>query len=393
MAQFALSIVGGFAKKPARLAAKEEYTPSYPMTRPGQLAAQMDVGFSSLPFGDAAKLWMELRGNYSHLKPRTHETNAGYINALNKFFGMKRLCDITADDLYAYQLARSTNTVQLGGGLASHPWTRKAGHPTVNHELSTLGQILQHGNLWKTLSPYYFPLSIPKWSPREVLSEEDEQRLFTAASSHPEAHLAYWVACITNNTTAAGCELRGLQLKHIFLRAPEDISEIYVPEEAVKNNSRPRKIALNPTARWAVEQCYKRAFVLGCNAPDHYLFPFCDRLEHRDPGPGPSSKRPLYDPTRQCSRGFLRYSWNKLRQATGFTQLNPHDLRHHCITRMLERGVQPEAVMAIAGHVTEKMMRYYSHFRRQATYEAVMALELDFKGKPKQLPIPVKRKV
>ncbi|MDR3798426.1 MAG: tyrosine-type recombinase/integrase [Terracidiphilus sp.] len=393
MAQFALSIVGGFAKQSSQLTDKEEPALSHQTTRPGLLSLQMDSGFSSLPFSNAAKLWMELRSNRSHLKPRTHETNGRYIDTLNKFFGAKRLSDITADDVYSYQLARSANTVQLAGGRESHPWTHKAGHSMINHELSCLGQILEHCNLWRTLKPYYFPLSIPAWSPRDVLSEEDEQHLFTVASNHPEAHLAYWVACITNNTTAAGCELRGLQLKHIFLRGPEDISEIYVPEEAVKNNSRPRKIALNPTARWAVEQCYKRAFVLGCSAPDHYLFPFCARRSPRDPELDPSSKRPLYDPTRPPSRWFLRKSWDKLRQVTGFTQLNPHDLRHHCITRMLERGVQPEAVRAVAGHVTEKMMRYYSHFRRQAVYEAVMAIELNYKGRPKQLPVPVKRAV
>ncbi len=350
-----------------------------PTHRPELHLVQMETGFAQLPFSKAAELWMELRRNRSHLKPLTHETNTGYINALNKFFSTKRLCYITADDLYAYQLARGSNTVQGEGGRESHPWGRKAGNSTINHELSCLGQILDHCNLWKKLKPYYFPFSTPKWSPREVLSEEDEAHLFTAAANHPEAHLAYWIACITNNTTAAGCELRGLQLKHVFLRPPEDISEIYVPEEAAKNYSRPRKIALNPTARWAVEQCLKRAYVLGCSAPDHYLFPFCRSREKH-------TQKSRYDPTKPASKWFMRNSWNKLRKATGFTELNPHDLRHQCITRMLERGVQPEAVRAVAGHVTEHMMRYYSHFRRQAVYEAVMAIELDSKGRPKRTP-------
>lgn len=329
------------------------------------LLVQMDSDLSRQTFARAAEIWMELRTR-GHLKARTHETNLGYIAALDKFFGALRLCDITAGHLRSYQIARQENA----GGL----WTRQAGHSVINHELSCLGQMLKHCRLWARLQPYYFPLAIPKWSPRDVLTAEDEEDLFSKAASHPEAQLAYWVACITNNTTAAGCELRGLRLKNLFLRPPSEISEIYVPSDAVKNSSRPRKIALNRTARWAVEQCYKRALALGSCEPDHYLFPFRRNREKTTDG---SKHRDKYDPTRPASRFFLRKSWDKLRTATGLKQLNPHDLRHQCITRLLENGVMPETVRAIAGHVTEEMMQYYSHIRREAKYDAVMAIELD----------------
>jgi integrase len=221
--------------------------------------------------------------------------------------------------------------------------------------------MLSHCRLWNRIKPYYFPLAQAPWCPHEILSEEEEEKLWKTASKHPEAALAYWVATITNNTTAAGIELRGLRLKHLFLRS-NDISEIYIPEDSVKNDSRPRKIALNTTAKWAVEQCYKRALKLGSCEPDHYLFPF--RI-----------KRNLWDPTRPPSRWFLRNSWNKLRKATGFTKLNPYDLRHHCITRLLENDVEPETVRSIAGQVTAKMVEYYSHHRRSAKYSAVLVIE------------------
>ena len=137
-----------------------------PAPRPELHLVQMEAGFAQLPFSSAAELWMELRRNRSHLKPLTHDANAGYIVALNKFFGTRRLCDITADDIYAYQLARTSNTVQIGGGHVTHPWKLAAGHSCINHEISCLGQVLNHCNLWKRLRPYYFPLSTPKWSPR-----------------------------------------------------------------------------------------------------------------------------------------------------------------------------------------------------------------------------------
>jgi integrase len=332
------------------------------------LLIQIDSDFSRLSFKQARHLWMELRRR-GHLKARTHESNEGYLDALEKFFGPMRLCDITPGNVRAYQVARTANLLEIDG-RDTRPWHRPAGHSIINHEISALGQLLKHPKLWERIKPYYFPLAIAKWSPREVLSEEDEEELFKVAALHPEAALAYWVACITNNTTAAGIELRGLRFKNIFLRDKKEISEIYIPADAVKNTSRPRKIALNNTARWAVEQCYRRALKLGAHDPDHYLFPF-------------RAKRNHYDPTKAASRWFLRDSWNKLRDATGFTDLNPHDLRHQCITRLLEHDVQPETVRAIAGHVTEQMMQYYSHQRIRTKYNAVMAIESGVKSGPR----------
>jgi integrase len=92
------------------------------------------------------------------------------------------------------------------------------------------------------------------------------------------------------------------------------------------------------------------------------LFPFC-------------VKRLTYDPTRPASRFFLRKSWERLRKLTGFLDLNPHDLRHHFITRMLEAGVDPETVRAIAGHVRKEMTLYYAHHRTRVIYDAVMAID------------------
>jgi integrase len=336
-----------------------------------------NLELAGMPFHAAAKSWMLLRRQSPSLRPRTHETTQGYLDALEKFFAGMRLHDITPGHIRAYQIARLHNQLRTTAGVAA-PWQQRAGHSIINHEISVLGQMLTHCRLWHRIKPYYFPLSLPNWSPRDVLTEEDEAELWKTAAKHPEAALAYWVATITNNTTAAGIELRGLRLKHLFLSA-DGISEIYIPEDSVKNNSRPRKIALNPTAKWAVEQCYKRALKLGSCEPDHYVFPGRVKRNH-------------WDPTRPPSRWFLRNSWDKLRQATGFTRLNPHDLRHHCITRLLENDVEPETVRAIAGHVTAKMMEYYAHHRRRVKYAAAMTIDTQQKKPVKSEAPPPARK-
>ena len=341
-----------------------EHTPGHvkcPACTAANAALQADRSkLAELPFTAAAQWWMLLRSQSPKLKPRTHETTQDYLDALQKFFTDIPLREITPGHVRGYQIARMHNVLRVGG-QELHPWKHAAGHSIINHEISVLGQMLTHCRLWQRIKPYYFPLSQPGWSPRQILTEEEEEKLWKVASEHPECELAYLVALITNNTTAAGIELRGLRLKHLFLE-PSGISEIYIPEDSVKNNSRPRRIALNREAKWAFERLYKRAINLGSYEPEHYLFPF--RL-----------KRNAWDPTRPPSRWFLRVSWNRLRKATGCAELNPHDLRHHCITRLLENDIEPETVRAIAGHVTAKMMEYYAHHRRRVRYAAVVAIE------------------
>jgi len=90
-------------------------------------------------------------------------------------------------------------------------------------------------------------------------------------------------------------------MENIFLRPQREISEIYVPPEACKNDSRPRKIALNEVASWVVGKVYERAINLGSTNSEHYLFPF--RI-----------KRCKYNPERQATRWLLRCSWNDLRE-------------------------------------------------------------------------------
>lgn len=43
-----------------------------------------------------------------------------------------------------------------------------------------------------------------------------------------------------------------------------------------------------------------------------------------------------------------------------------HDLRHHAITELAESQASDSTVMAIAGHVSPKMLTHYSHVRLQA---------------------------
>ena len=322
------------------------------------------LGMADQTFDEAAVVWQRVRRNSNALRERTHEAVDEYVVALTKFFKGIVMCTVNPGMLRAYQAARKSNSLSIAGKL-HRPWQHPASHTRINHELNLLAQMLRACNEWEKMRLYYFPLSVPKWSPRQILSEKQEENLFRNVAGYPEAELAYCVAAITNNTTASGVELRCLKLENIFLRPAGEISEIYIPPEACKNDHRPRKIALNDVAVWAVRKVYQRALKLGSTAPEHYLFPF-------------RTKRGLYDPNQPATRWFLRCSWNHLRDLSGFHRLRPHDLRHHAITRMLENGVDGDLVNAISGHVSRQMREYYSHQRTRVRYEAAQAIEPEY---------------
>jgi len=107
----------------------------------------------------------------------------------------------------------------------------------------------------------------------------------------------------------------------------------------------------------AASLALERAKKLGSLAPDHYLFPF--RIH-----------RALYDPARHQTS--FKSAWLKMTAAAELPGLRMYALRHHCITSLLEDPhVSEETVQAIAGHVSRKMMKRYSHIRWAAKRAAV----------------------
>ena len=51
-----------------------------------------------------------------------------------------------------------------------------------------------------------------------------------------------------------------------------------------------------------------------------------------------------------------------------------HDLRHHAITELAESQTSDSTIMALAGHVSRKMLEHYSHIRMAAKRTALDAI-------------------
>jgi len=77
-----------------------------------------------------------------------------------------------------------------------------------------------------------------------------------------------------------------------------------------------------------------------------------------------------------------RTAWRSLRQSAGLPKLRFHDLRHHAITELAESQASDSTIMAIAGHVSPKMLHHYSHVRIHAKRTALDALATRRGDKP-----------
>lgn len=310
----------------------------------------MDSALPTMTIQQASERWIEWRRPYT--RGRTIETYETFFKALIRFFQEIRLNEIKPGHLREYQRMRAIN--------ADNYWKRTAGVSVINHELNALAQLLEYAGLWQALKPFYRPLPSKRWQPPRVLTPDQEAKLFEIAATDPELELAYLVASITNNTSAAGTELRNLQIKHVDLLS--EPPSVVIPGDITKNDVRGRLIPLNATAAKQFDRAVRRANKLGCTSREHFLFPF-------------RVKRNSYDPTRPASRYWLRSSFNKLRVAADMPDLRPHDLRHQAITRMLETGAPENTVMSIAGHVSKQMLDHYSHTRIDAKMAVVRAVE------------------
>jgi integrase len=215
------------------------------------------------------------------------------------------------------------------------------------------GRVLKHAKVWRRIRDDVKRLSEKDIKPvARVLEPEEKRRLFEVAKSNYNWTAAYAAALIAASTTARGADLRGLRWSNV------DLFEGVVTIPDSKSQAGERRIPLNPDARLGFRLLLERARTLGVAGPDCYVFPACEH-SHIDAN---------------RAQKTWRTSWRSLTRAAGLKRFRFHDLRHQCITELLEAGAPEAAVLSIAGHVSRKMMEHYSHIRMEAKRKAVEAL-------------------
>jgi integrase len=324
----------------------------------GKLATGNTAQLARLTVEEAFKRYLPQRQAEIHVKRMAKgmadaKTEAGYAKSevshskpLIAFFQGTRLNQVNAEDIQGYQSHR------LGQGKAAK---------TVNHEVKLLLQLLKRAKLASRIRDdvELLPLDC---APRQMMTPAERQHLFETASGKPKWHTAYCAALLTANTTMRPIELRRLRWEDF-----EPFERIIIVRRS-KTDAGTRIIPLNEEAWSAIAAMKQRADVLGAYNPEHFIF-------HR--------LWPKIDPERPMSS--WRSAWRSLREKAGMPKLRYYDLRHQCVTEMLEAGVPEGVIREIAGHVDPAMTRHYSHPRLAARRAAVEVLQTVKPSQPGQI--------
>jgi integrase len=329
--------------------------------REGKLASGSTAEFSRLTFGNAvdrylAELAVRRPGSVRHAENPRQSWEGDLTNRLRDFFSAKRLNQISADDIRAFQARRI--------GQGKHP-------NTVNHEVKALLRILKRGKLLSRLWDDVQLLPV-KREPKSVLAEAEKQRLFETASKKPEWMVAYCAALLTANTS-----MRPVELRRMLWSDFDPFNRLATVRQS-KTEAGSRVIPLNDLAMSAFIAMKRRTDSVGTYAPEHYVF---HRLwPNIDPNRPMMTWRSAWRSLRkQAARGNAEKGWEEMPR---LARLRFYDLRHQAITEMLEAGVPEGVIREVAGHVDPAMTRHYSHPRIAARRAAVEALMTARAGQP-----------
>ena len=345
-------------------------------SREKELIAQASAGklapssqqFARLAFSEVADRYLESRK--VELSMRSFKKERQLLVHPRQFFGATSLNRIDSEGLFAYRDSRA----------------KKGLKPSyLNMEMGVIRRVLKRGKRWHIVADDIRPLK-ERHDLGRALAPEQKLKLLRIAGSRPEWETAFFAAVLALNTTMRGCEIKGLRWRDInFLDCALTIRRS-------KTEAGERVIPLNADAMGVILELHERAQIANAVELDHYVFPACENGR--------------IDPTR--SQESWRTAWRNLTQAilcpacrklqsrsetcrnvecntdlrkikSSLAGLRFHDLRHHAITELAESQASDQTIMAIAGHVSPKMLAHYSHVRLAAKRSA-----LDFLAQPRQ---------
>lgn len=350
----------------------------------GQLAPKREHSARS-PFSQAADEYVASRK--LELAPSSMTKETDLAARLKDYFKETRLSAIKTEHVIAYREWRANNGV---------------GPTLINMEVGSLRRILKRAKLWHMVGGDIKRLKEPG-SIGRALSLDERTRLFHIAAQKVEWETAYWAATIAVATTARSCELRALQWRNVDFNS----RTLEIPKS--KTEAGVRLVPLAPEAHDVLLKLRKRAEMFGRVDPLHFVFAAYrsrHRFENRKGIHGGISEEleiSRFDPTRPMRS--WRAAWRSLTRAVecpncGRLQrpaescVNPeckadirsikspeaglrfHDLRHTAISALGEAGVPDRVIMDIAGHVSPRMLRRYSHIQLEAKRAAIAALSI-----------------
>jgi len=214
-----------------------------------------------------------------------------------------------------------------------------------------------------------------------VLTAEQKQLLFETAATKPDWMVTHCAAILAVSTTCRSVELKHLRWSNV------DLFERVLNIKRSKTEAGHRSIPLNADAMAALARLWERAQLLGATDPQYFIFPACEH-EHIDPTTPQKSWRTAWRSLVKQAAKLAGDEAAKLAEQMGkdvaearrraseaFRGFRFHDLRHQAITELAEAGASDATLMALAGHMSRRMLEHYSHVRMAAKRNAVELLQ------------------
>ena len=325
----------------------------------GKAVSKSGREFARKPFNEAADQFLEERK--PHVADRTHQLEHNLLSPLRKFFQNRLVLRIHADDIAEYQRSRRE------AGLSGR---------TLNMEIGVLRQIMRRAKVWAVVAE---DVKRDRENTRQigrVLTADQKKLLFDTAASKDEWLAAYCAAVLAVNTTCRGIELKNLRW------ADADLFQREMAIRRSKTDAGRRDLPINSDAMAALARLRQRAEALGSAAPEHFVFPACERNRIDPTKPqktwrtawrslvGEAAKR-AGDAAAKAAEAGGNVEEARKRAMLPFInadgqRLRFHDLRHQAITELAEAGAPDATIEALAGHLSREMMEHYSHVRMAA---------------------------
>jgi len=319
--------------------------------------------FAKLAFAQAADRYFD--GRKLELGQSSQTKERQLLAKPRKFFQPKSLSKITPEDVVRFREWRSETGV---------------GPAIINMEVGVIRRILKRAKRWHLVGSDIRPLKEPR-SIGRALTYDEKLRLLRIAGRNEEWHRARAAMSLALCTTMRGCEIKRLQWRDI------DFLNRVIVVRTSKTEAGQRFIPMNDEAYEMVLHLRERAKAFSGIEAQHYVFPACEH-GHVDPTRNQHSFRTawrsltrviscpacgkLQGPGEVCTNRKCKGAIRDIRSP--LAGLRFHDLRHHAITELAESQVSDQTIMAIAGHVSQKMLARYSHVRTEARRQAVSAL-------------------
>jgi len=261
------------------------------------------------------------------------------VRHICRLLGTTMVVDVTEKTVKEYQTQRLRE---------------KASPKTINEEVGVLLRVLgEPGDVIRVRLRRQKALKLAVRNQVGKAYSQDEKDRLIAAAKTARSPVIYPALMLALNAGMRDCEIRNLQWQRLDL-----VNAILTVGESKTEAGEGRTIPLNSAVLPALLE-HRKWFIkkFGEPQPGWFVFPF-------------GRPRPN-DPTRPIVT--LKTSWTNIRAKAGVTG-RWHDNRHTLITDLAESGAGDETIRDIAGHVSPRMLRHYSHIRMVAKRAALQSI-------------------